>query len=143
MFDHLAGIIVEAARVHRDTLDGILLSLHGVHGPSFCEDGEGELLRRLREVVGPELPIAVTLDLHAMVTQAMVEQAQILVSYKTYPHVDMRVTGRHAARLLDATIWGEIRPLDPAAGPADAGRGQCRAHRCARDGGARRPGRRA
>lgn len=109
-FDHLAGIIVEAAREHRATLDGILLSLHGSMVPSFCEDGEGELLRRLREVVGPDLLIAVTLDLHAMVTGAMVDQAQILVSYKTYPHVDMRVTGRHAARLLDATMRGEIRP---------------------------------
>lgn len=109
-FEHLAGIIVEAARAHRDTLDGILLSLHGSMVPSFCEDGEGELLRRLREVVGPDLPIAVTLDLHAMVTEAMVDQAQILVSYKTYPHVDMRVTGRHAARLLDATMRGDIRP---------------------------------
>lgn len=109
-FEHLAGIIVEAARAHRDTLDGILLSLHGSMVPSFCEDGEGELLRRLREVVGPDLPIAVTLDLHAMVTEAMVDQAQILVSYKTYPHVDMRVTGRHAARLLEATMRGEIRP---------------------------------
>jgi len=109
-FEHLAGIIVEAARAHRDTLDGILLSLHGSMVPAFCEDGEGELLRRLREVVGPDLPIAVTLDLHAMVTEAMVDQAQILVSYKTYPHVDMRVTGRHAARLLDATMRGDIRP---------------------------------
>jgi microcystin degradation protein MlrC len=82
----------------------------GPWSPAFCEDGEGELLRRLRAIVGPDLPIAVTLDLHAMVTQAMVDQAQILVSYKTYPHVDMRVTGRHAARLLDATMRGEIRP---------------------------------
>lgn len=109
-FDHLAGIICDAARAHRATLDGILLSLHGSMVPAFCEDGEGELLHRLRAIVGPELPIAVTLDLHAMVTEAMVDQAQILVSYKTYPHVDMRVTGRHAARLLEATMRGEILP---------------------------------
>ncbi len=109
-FDHLAGIICEAAAEHRATLDGILLSLHGSMVPSFCEDGEGELLRRLREVVGPDLPVAVTLDLHAMVTPAMVERAQILVSYKTYPHVDMRETGRHAGRLLDAAMRGAIRP---------------------------------
>lgn len=109
-FDHLAGIICDAAAAQRATLDGILLSLHGSMVPTFCEDGEGELLRRLRAIVGPDLPIAVTLDLHAMVTEAMVEQAQILVSYKTYPHVDMRVTGRHAGRLLDAAMRGEIRP---------------------------------
>lgn len=109
-FDHVAGILCDAAREHRATLDGILLSLHGSMVPAFCEDGEGELLRRLRDVVGPELPIAVTLDLHAMVTPAMVERAQILVSYKTYPHIDMRETGRHAGQLLDAAMRGAVRP---------------------------------
>lgn len=109
-FDHIAGIICDAARANRDTLDGILLALHGSMVPVFCEDGEGELLRRLRAIVGPDLPIAVTLDLHAMVTPAMVEQAQIFVSYKTYPHVDMRQTGRHAGQLLDAAMRGKSRP---------------------------------
>ncbi|NBZ88186.1 M81 family metallopeptidase [Stagnihabitans tardus] len=109
-FDHIAGLICDGARAHKDTLDGVLLSLHGSMVPVFCEDGEGELLRRLRAILGPDLPIAVTLDLHAMVTEAMVEQAQIFVSYKTYPHVDMRVTGAHAARLLDRTMRGEITP---------------------------------
>ena len=109
-FDHIAGIICGAAQEHRGTLDGILLCLHGSMVPTFCEDGEGELLRRLRAIVGPDLPIAATLDLHAMVTPAMVGQAQILVSYKTYPHIDMRETGLHAGRLLDATMRGQIHP---------------------------------
>lgn len=109
-FEHIAGLICDGARAHRGTLDGVLLALHGSMVPSFCEDGEGELLARLRAIVGPDLPIAATLDLHAMATPAMVAQAQIFVSYKTYPHVDMRVTGRHAARLLDRTMRGEIRP---------------------------------
>jgi len=109
-FDHIAGIICDAARANRDTLDGILLALHGSMVPVFCEDGEGELLRRLRAIVGPDMPIAVTLDLHAMVTPAMVERAQIFVSYKTYPHIDMRQTGRHAGQLLDAAMQGESRP---------------------------------
>ncbi len=109
-FDHIGGLICDAARAHRGDLDGILLSLHGAMVTTFCEDGEGELLRRLRAIVGPDLPIAVTLDLHGMVTPAMVAQAQILVSYKTYPHVDMRETGRHAGRLLDAAMRGAIQP---------------------------------
>ncbi len=108
-FDHIAGLICNAAAEHRATLDGILLSLHGSMVPSFCEDGEGDLLRRLRAIVGPDMPIAVTLDLHAMVTPAMVEQAQILVSYKTYPHVDMRQLGRQAGDLLDATMPGAVK----------------------------------
>ncbi|AWD22371.1 M81 family metallopeptidase [Fuscovulum blasticum] len=109
-FDHIAGLICDAAAEHRATLDGILLSLHGSMVPAFCEDGEGELLRRLRAIVGPDLPIAATLDLHAMVTPAMVEQAQILVSYKTYPHIDMRKIGRQAGQLLDATLRGAVTP---------------------------------
>ena len=69
----------EGARQHRDTLDGILLSLHGAMVPVFCEDGEAELLARLRAIVGLDMPIAVTLDLHAMATPAMVALAQIFV----------------------------------------------------------------
>ena len=109
-FEHVAGIICDAARIHRATLDGVALSLHGSMVPTFCEDGEGELLARLRAILGPDLPIAATLDLHAMVTPAMVERAQIFVSYKTYPHIDMREVGRHAGRLLDAAMRGVSCP---------------------------------
>ncbi|MFT7523155.1 MAG: microcystin degradation protein MlrC, partial [Candidatus Paceibacteria bacterium] len=65
---------------------------------------------RLRAVIGPELPIAVTLDPHANVTQAMCDQANILLSFTSYPHVDMRTTGRRAAELLHQTMQGEIKP---------------------------------
>lgn len=109
-FDHIAGLICDAAREEGGGLDGILLCLHGSMVPDFCEDGEGELLSRLRVIVGPDLPIAVTLDLHAMATPLMIRQAQIFVSYKTYPHVDMRDIGRHAARLLQETLTEKVRP---------------------------------
>ena len=105
-FEHIAECIYAAALAHKDTLDGILLGLHGSMVPDFCEDGEGELLSHLRAILGPDLPIAVTLDLHAMVTPDMARLAQIYVSYKTYPHVDMRVTARHAARLLGGAMAG-------------------------------------
>jgi microcystin degradation protein MlrC len=109
-FDYVAGIICDAARGHKGRLDGILLGLHGAQVVEFCEDGEGELLRRLREIVGPDLPIAVTLDLHANATREMVELAQIWVSYKTYPHVDIRLAGHRAAHLLHAAMAGRTRP---------------------------------
>lgn len=109
-YDHIAGVILQAARDNKDRLDGVLLSLHGSMVPDFCEDGEGLLLRLLREELGDAIPIAVTLDLHAMVSEEMVERAQIFVSYKTYPHVDMRETGAHAARILDRTMKGEMAP---------------------------------
>jgi microcystin degradation protein MlrC len=64
------------------------------------------MLRRVRAVVGPDLPIAVSLDLHANVTPEMVEHANMLEIYRTYPHVDMAATGRRSALQLDALIKG-------------------------------------
>jgi microcystin degradation protein MlrC len=110
-FDRLTDPIVAMARAQHDRLDGILLGLHGAMVTDFCDDGEGELLARLRAVVGPDMPIAVTLDLHANVTRAMCRHANILVSYQTYPHVDMRRTGAEAGDILHRTMAGEIRPV--------------------------------
>lgn len=109
-FDRLAGPIVEAARKRKDSLSGILLGLHGAMVTEFCEDGEGELLARLRDAVGHDIPIAITLDLHANVTPKMCKLANIVVSYKTYPHVDMRDRGRQAGDILQRAMQGEIKP---------------------------------
>lgn len=110
-FERIAGVIVEAAKAQAGTIDGVLLGLHGAMVTEFCEDGEGELLERLRAVLGPDVPIGVTLDPHANVTRKMTELAQIVVSYKTYPHVDIRETGRLAAGILQRTMAGEIKPV--------------------------------
>ena len=107
-FDALVNPVVSAAK--GGGYDGIALGLHVAMVTDSCADGEGEILRRLRAVVGPDLPIAVTLDPHANVTVAMCALADIVVSYTTYPHVDMRETGRRAATILDRTMRGEIRP---------------------------------
>lgn len=109
-YDHIAGVILDAARANKDRLDGVLLGMHGSMVPDFCDDGEGYLLGLLRAELGNDIPIAVTLDLHAMVSEDMVRDAQIFVSYKTYPHVDMREGGVHAARILDRAMKGEIAP---------------------------------
>ncbi len=90
--------------------DGILLALHGAMVADFCEDGEGELLRRIRKVIDRSIPIAITLDPHANVTAQMVELADIIVSFKTYPHVDMRQIARQAGDILERTMSGEITP---------------------------------
>ncbi len=126
-FERLAGCIVAAAHEHRDRLDGIALGLHGAMVTDFCDDGEGELLTRLRTVVDPALPIAITLDLHANVSRAMCTLANIIVSYQTYPHVDMRRTGRQAADVLQRAMAGHIRPVTirarrPMLGEASGGR---------------------
>jgi microcystin degradation protein MlrC len=93
-------------------LDGVLLDLHGAMVVESYEDGEGELLRRLRALVGPELPVVVTLDLHANVTRAMVALSDAITLYRTYPHVDMSATARRAVALLQLLLDG--RPLHKA-----------------------------
>ncbi|HEU5294080.1 MAG TPA: M81 family metallopeptidase [Burkholderiaceae bacterium] len=100
-FERIAGAIcddVEQARTHG--LDAIYLDLHGAAVAEHASDSEGELLTRLRAIVGPELPIVASLDLHANVTQRMLREADALVAYRTYPHVDMALTGERAADLL-------------------------------------------
>jgi microcystin degradation protein MlrC len=105
-FDEITGRILAAAKA--GPLDGILLGLHGAMVVEDHPDGEGLLLECLRAVVGPDLPIAVTLDPHANVTARMCDLAQIVMSYSTYPHIDMRDTARRAAGLLHRAMTGEI-----------------------------------
>ncbi|WP_430448085.1 M81 family metallopeptidase [Rhodophyticola sp.] len=107
-FETLLAPLLEAAG--RGGWDGVFLILHGAMVIEAHDDGEGEILRRLRAVVGPDLPVAVTLDPHANVTRAMCDLAQILVSFTTYPHVDIRATGRRTAELLHRTMAGDIHP---------------------------------
>ena len=89
-------------------LDGVLLALHGAWVAEGEPDADGYVLSRVRQAVGPTVPIAATLDIHANVTRRMVEQADILVGYRSYPHVDMRETGERAAALLFRAVRGEI-----------------------------------
>ena len=91
-------------------LDGVLLDLHGAMVTESADDGEGDLLAAVRDVVGPRTPVGVTLDFHANVTSAMVRHATLLHGYKTYPHVDMDARGREAAERLADVVRGAIRP---------------------------------
>ncbi len=90
--------------------DAILLDLHGAMVAECTDDGEGELLERLRQAL-PGVPVAVALDLHGNVTQKMVDNADIMVSFKTYPHIDMYETGAHAGRLLFDKLSGKADPV--------------------------------
>lgn len=104
-----AGAIVKAAREHQDC-DGVILALHGAMVTEGDGDGEGRLLADLRAVLGPRVPIAVTLDLHANVTDRMAALANALISYRTYPHIDMRERGGQAAGILADAMAGRVRP---------------------------------
>src|SRR5690606_18420604 len=105
-FEEFAAVILAAAH----EMDGILLHLHGAMSTQSHDDGEGELLARIRTAVGPAIPIVVVLDLHATLTQRMADNANALISYRTYPHIDQYERGHQAAALLDRAIRGEIRP---------------------------------
>ena len=107
-FEWLCDPIIAA--VERGRFDGILLALHGAMVLDFSEDGEGEILRRIRAALRRETPIAITLDPHANVSPQMCSLADIIVSFRTYPHIDMRETGRRAGAILHRTMGGEIRP---------------------------------
>jgi len=94
-------------------VDGIYLDLHGAMVAEHHEDGEGELLRRIRAQVGEQLPIVTSLDYHTNLTPEMVRHASAMIGYRTYPHVDMAATGGRAAELLLRLI-AERRPLHKA-----------------------------
>jgi len=89
--------------------DAMMLDIHGAMVAEHYDDGEGELLARLR-TVAPGLPIALALDSHANITQRMIDNSTVLVGYRTYPHLDMVETGRLAGRLLRDTLQGTLRP---------------------------------
>jgi len=105
-YEYMAGRVVEAAA---RGCDAILLDLHGAMVVEGYDDGEGELLRRIREVA-PRVPIGVALDMHTNLSPAMVAHATVLAGYQTYPHVDMHATGLRAGWPILAMLEGKARP---------------------------------
>ncbi|HKW79498.1 MAG TPA: M81 family metallopeptidase [Casimicrobiaceae bacterium] len=102
-YERIAGDML-ARLAAAGPVDGVYLDLHGAMVTEHLDDGEGELLGRVRRIVGPRTPVVASLDLHANVTNAMIERCEGLVAYRSYPHVDMAATGERAARLLDRTL---------------------------------------
>lgn len=103
-FERIVGEIVAAA--HAERPDAIYLDLHGAMVAEQADDGEGELLERLRRTVGNDVAIVASVDLHANVTDRMLRLADAIVGYRTYPHVDMAITGQRAAKLMRARLQG-------------------------------------
>ncbi|MBV7484643.1 M81 family metallopeptidase [Bordetella sp. BOR01] len=105
-FDDTCARILAAA----SQADGVLLHLHGAMSVASHDDGEGELLERLRSRIGAQVPVVAVLDLHATVTQQMADHASALIAYRTYPHVDQYERTWQGARLLARAMAGEISP---------------------------------
>lgn len=108
-WEQLGLAIVRAAEAAAP-LDGVLLALHGAMVSELDDDAEGALLAAVRGVVGPDVPIGITLDLHANVSDEMAALANVICPYRTYPHVDMAETGARCARLVGDAMAGRTRP---------------------------------
>jgi len=106
-YAEMTGAICDAVEAG---CDAVFLDLHGAMVAETTIDGEGTLLGRIRRIA-PDIPIAISLDLHANMTAEIVENCTVLVGYKTYPHLDMYEAGEHAGRLLVRTLAGEINPV--------------------------------
>ena len=102
-FERIASLLLEdlAAAL---PVDAVYLDLHGAMVAEHFDDADGELLRRVRALVGPQMPLLASLDLHANVSRTMLEQASVLLAYRAYPHVDMAETGGRAARMCPQLI---------------------------------------
>jgi len=101
-FERIAARICAPLSVALDEapLDGVYLDLHGAAVVDSFPDAEGELLRRVRAIVGGQMPLTISLDPHANLTEQMVRLADAVVPFRTYPHVDMKAAGAQAMRLL-------------------------------------------
>ncbi len=106
-YERITALMVDG--IEKEIADGaeaVYLDLHGAMVAEHHEDGEGELLDRLRQRVGNDIPVVVSLDLHVNITERMVALSDALIAYRTYPHIDMAETGRRTARHLDELLKG-------------------------------------
>jgi microcystin degradation protein MlrC len=99
----VAALLLDGIAACRD-LEAIYLDLHGAMAAEHVDDADGELLHRIRRRVGPDVRVVASLDFHANVSPRMVEAADALVGYRTYPHVDMAETGARAHGLLRSVL---------------------------------------
>jgi len=109
-YERLAAELLQTVRAAMP-LDGLLVALHGATASEAFPDADGEFLRRLRELTGPDLPIVVTLDLHANVSDAMAAHSTALIGYRSNPHLDQHARGREAALLMRRILDGSVHPV--------------------------------
>src|SRR5215211_1835780 len=106
--EHLTGLLGDGLRraMSEGPLDGVLLALHGAMVTEIDDDGDGYVLQTVRGIVGPDVPVVATLDLHANISARMVELADVLIGYDTYPHIDMAERAEEATAVLARLMRG-------------------------------------
>jgi microcystin degradation protein MlrC len=110
-FERLAAEFVDAMGAAKGEVDGFYFSLHGAMAATEELDPEGHLLQQSRRILGSEIPLVISLDMHGVLTQRMLENCDALTVFHTYPHVDFTDTGMRAARLLLQILDGEVNPV--------------------------------
>ncbi|MCB0127811.1 MAG: M81 family metallopeptidase, partial [Caldilineaceae bacterium] len=110
-YETILGELLDALKTALPNVDGLLLALHGAMVAEGFPQADGETVRRVREVVGPDFPVFVTHDYHGNVPPELVDNATGLIIYKTCPHIDQPERGLQAAELLVRTIRGEVKPV--------------------------------
>lgn len=107
-FERIVGMLTDG--IARARADAVYLDLHGAMAAEHVDDADGEILQRVRAVIGADVPLVTSLDLHANVSQQMIDHADVLVAYRTYPHVDMAATGARAFNWMARRLAGAPRP---------------------------------
>jgi microcystin degradation protein MlrC len=110
-FLRMATELLDGLKPHAGKIDGAYFSLHGSMGTTKELDPEGYLLQEARQILGEEVPIVISLDLHGVLTGRMMQYADAVVSYHTYPHVDFANTGERAASLLLRIVNDGVKPV--------------------------------
>jgi microcystin degradation protein MlrC len=108
-FESLSSDLVARLRLAAP-LEGVLLSIHGAMVSEKYPDADGEILRRVREAIGPDVPLVATFDLHANLTEEMVRWPNALIGYKTYPHIDQVDRAIEAASIMHRMLREGLRP---------------------------------
>jgi microcystin degradation protein MlrC len=114
--DSLTGELIRMLKA-APAIDGILLALHGAMVSEKHPHGDAEIVRRVREAMGPKFPIVVTHDFHANISPEIVERSTVLLGYKTNPHIDQRDRGLRGAGIVSRIVKGEIKPTQAIAKP--------------------------
>ncbi|MGK7392686.1 MAG: M81 family metallopeptidase [Candidatus Cyclobacteriaceae bacterium M2_1C_046] len=108
VFEHFTSHILQ--RLKENKVDGIYFSVHGAMGVENIHDPEGDLLVEIRKLIGNEMPVAVSCDLHANITRQLVDHATFINAYRTNPHRDHNKVGFRSGKMLIQTVFGEIKP---------------------------------
>jgi microcystin degradation protein MlrC len=110
-FDRIAQAFLEAIKQNASNIDACYFAMHGAMGATQELDPEGYLLQETRKIIGPNIPIVLSLDLHGILTARMLTHSNGLALYHTYPHVDFANTGERAAKLLLRILDEQVKPV--------------------------------